>query len=74
MLIQFREVRFGEKFTTPNHKRLLGGVKIAPTTVPYRGQTIEANAVILTDHVGEPAQDAGVLFTVKQKGIVAVER
>jgi hypothetical protein len=81
MEIPFRDVRLGEKFISRKTKRCFGAVKVAPTEVSSQG-TVQArggatyigNAVILTDHVGKLAHDAGILVTMANERMVEVLR
>ena len=77
----FADVRLGEKFISRRTKRCFGGVKIAPTEVSSKGtvQALEGptyvgNAVILTDHIGQLAHDAGFVTIMKDSRIVEVQR
>ena len=69
--IAFKNVKLSEKFTTPNNKRLFGGVKISNTDT---GEGLPRNAVILTDHTGQMAEDSGTLVTILDDIIVQVEK
>jgi hypothetical protein len=69
--VAFAEVKLGERFSTPDHKRLITCVKIAPTEVSpgqYR------NAVILLDHTNSPAEDLGALLTCRDQDVMQVFR
>ena len=70
MQIHFCEVKDGEKFTTPNSKRLLTAVKVGPTNI----KGCVRNAVILLDHAGMPAQDLGDIITIHSHESVEVSR
>jgi hypothetical protein len=68
--IHFGNVREGERFTTPDLKRLLTGVKIGLTFKDSRRR----NAVILLDHTGRPAEDLGSLIFYQDHEYVEVNR
>jgi hypothetical protein len=81
MDIFFREVRLGEKFICRRSMRYFGAVKIAPTEVSSAGTmralkapTYIGNAVILTDHTGGAADDAGRIISMRDSQIVEVYR
>lgn len=81
MEIMFREVRLGEKFVARRSMRSFGAVKIAPTEVSSAGtmQALKAptyigNAVILTDHTGGAADDAGRIIIIRDSQVVEVYR
>lgn len=79
MEIAFRDVPVGERFVSHKTKRCFGGVKIVPTEVSSRGtiQALEgpsytANAVIVLNHLGKPAHDAGFLTIMRDDDIVEI--
>jgi len=60
--VLFSEVRPGEKFISKKTKRFFGGVKIHEAMYLGKdGASFMPNAIILTDHVGDLAEDAGTL-------------
>lgn len=79
--LSFREVRLGEKFISRRTKRYFGAVKVAPTET-WSGGTqagevpmhVIGNAVLLTDHSGGLAPDAGLILAIKDDELVEVER
>ncbi len=81
MEIMFRDVSLGEKFICRRSMRCFGAVKIAPTEVSSRGtlhalkaSTYVGNAVMLTDHTGLPANDAGRIVNIPYHQLVEVQR
>jgi hypothetical protein len=71
--ILFKELLPGERFISKNTERHYGGIKIVAARVSQNGRKFYANAVILTDHEGERARDAGSLIQVQDTDAVEVE-
>ena len=81
MELAFRDVHLGEKFVSRRTKRCFGGVKVGLTKVSSKstvqaldGPTYIGNAVILTDHAGCLADDAGNILIMRDIEIVEVQR
>lgn len=79
--VYFADVALGEKFISDRTKRRFGAVKVALTEISTKGTALESegptcigNAVILTDHVGLLADDAGAIVLMASNTLVWVER